>query len=316
MSTLLKEVDARTRLAGANRMEVLLFSLGNDEVYGINVFKVREVMKMPQLTVVPETDRRIEGMANLRGRMVPVVNLREALQIAPTGSEPDAADGKLVVAEYNQSLQGLHVAGVDRIIRISWDAVKPPPALMRHNGAGGSVTAVTTLDNGRTVLILDVEKLLTDICPRDDDEVYGGVSGHAALKAKHVVYADDSLVARTQIRKTLEKLGVIFQQATTGREAWELLKGMADKAQAEGRPVTDDVQLILSDIEMPEMDGFALTKQIRTDGRFGAVPIVLHSSLTGTCNVEKGTAVGATDYVTKFDPKILSEKIARYLQGT
>src|SRR5581483_2500549 len=104
---------------------------------------------------------------------------------------------------------------------------------MRHVGGGGAVTAVTTLEDGRMVLILDVEKVLTDICPRPDEEVYAGVKTADGLKAKRVLFADDSLVARTQIRKTLERLGVSFQQATTGREAWVELQVMADKAKAE-----------------------------------------------------------------------------------
>lgn len=312
MSTLIKEVDARTRLAGANQMELLLFSLGQGEVFGINVFKVREVMKLPPLTKVPETDGRIEGMANLRGRMVPVVDLVLALKMGG-GLDGVKDGGNLIIAEYNQTLQGLHVAGVDRIIRVSWDQVKPPPPLMRHIGGGGAVTAVTTLDDGRMVLILDVEKVLTDICPRPDEEVYAGVRPAEGLKAKHVLFADDSLVARTQIRKTLERLGISFQQATTGKEAWVELQALADKAKAEGKSVRDALHLILSDIEMPEMDGFALTKQIRADHRFEGIPIVLHSSLTGTCNEAKGKAVGATDYVTKFDPNILTEKILKYI---
>ncbi|MDE3118071.1 MAG: chemotaxis protein CheV [Nitrospirota bacterium] len=316
MSTLIKEVDARTRLAGANRMELLLFSLGGEEVFGINVFKVREVMKLPPLTKVPETDGRIEGMANLRGKTVPVVNLLSALKIETTDVQEGAIPaGNLIVAEYNQSLQGLHVAGVDRIIRISWDQVKPPPPLMRNVGGGGAVTAVTTLEDGRMVLILDVEKVLSDICPRPDEEVYAGLKTVEALKARHVMFADDSLVARTQIRKTLERLGITFHQATTGREAWTQLAALADKAQAEGKSIREEVHLILSDIEMPEMDGFALTKQVRSDPRFNGIPIILHSSLTGVCNEEKGKSVGATDYVTKFDPKILTEKILKHIEA-
>ncbi|MDE3019074.1 MAG: chemotaxis protein CheV [Nitrospirota bacterium] len=316
MSTLIKEVDARTRLAGANRMELLLFSLGGEEVFGINVFKVREVMKLPPLTKVPETDGRIEGMANLRGKTVPVVNLLSALKIETADVQEGAIPaGNLIVAEYNQSLQGLHVAGVDRIIRISWDQVKPPPPLMRNVGGGGAVTAVTTLEDGRMVLILDVEKVLSDICPRPDEEVYAGLKTVEALKARHVMFADDSLVARTQIRKTLERLGITFHQATTGREAWTQLAALADKAQAEGKSIREEVHLILSDIEMPEMDGFALTKQVRSDPRFNGIPIILHSSLTGVCNEEKGKSVGATDYVTKFDPKILTEKILKHIEA-
>ena len=311
MSSLMKEVDARTGLAGANTMELLLFHLGESEIYGINVFKVREVMKRPSLTRMPESDPRIEGIANIRGQTVPVVSLHRALGF-PEGK--GCGPENVIIAEYNQSLHGFIVAGVDRIIRISWDQVKAPPPLVQ-NSRGGSVTAVTVLEDGRMVLILDVEKVLADICPQSDEDVYAGVpSRPAGAKSigKRVVFADDSLVARKQIIKTLNHLGLSYVQATTGRDAWDQLVALAEKATAEGRNVRDEIQLILTDIEMPEMDGFTLTKQVTTDSRFAGIPVILHSSLTGSCNAERGKAVGATDYMTKFNPKALAAMLQRY----
>lgn len=239
---------------------------------------------------------------------MPVIGLRKALGL---GELPEAGAGKVIIAEYNKSLQGLHVAGVDRIIRLSWDQVKPPPPLLRNN-AGGAVTAVSILEDGRMVLILDVEKILADLCPQPDEEAFAGVHTEPTLKAKRVLFADDSAVARKQITKTLERLGLSYIQATTGKEAWEQLEALAVQAKAEGRAVRDELQMILTDIEMPEMDGFTLAKQISSDHRFSGIPIIMHSSLTGTCNAEKGKAVGATDYITKFDPKMLAEAILRY----
>ena len=306
MSTLLKEVDARTGLAGANTMELLLFHLGGEEIYGINVFKVREVMKLPTLTRMPEADPRIEGVANIRGKTVPVIGLRPALGLG----EPCAA-GNVIIAEYNRSLQGLHVSGVDRILRISWDRVKAPPPLAQRVG-GGAVTAVTLLEDGRMVLILDVEKILCDICPPAVEELLGAVPAAAAPIAGRVLLADDSAVARRQIAQTLDRLGLSYLQAKTGRDAWSQLTALADSAAASGASVKDDIRLILTDIEMPEMDGFTFTRQVRSDHRFDGIPVLMHSSLTGMCNMEKGKSVGATDYITKFDPKVLAEKIRRY----
>ncbi|MDP1757901.1 MAG: response regulator, partial [Pseudohongiella sp.] len=120
-------------------------------------------------------------------------------------------------------------------------------------------------------------------------------------------------VARTQIRKALEKLGVAYIQTTTGKEAWDYLTELAEEAVNQGLPQVNRIQLILSDIEMPDMDGFTLTKHIRSDPRLAHLPVVLHSSLTGSCNQEKGAQVGATDYVTKFDPKEFSSKLMRYI---
>ena len=316
MSTLINEIDARTRLAGANQMELLLFHLGTGEIFGINVFKVREVMKLPILTRVPESDNRVLGMANIRGTMVPVIALKRTLGLGEHDvdlAHPECKEnGILIITEYNGSLQAFHVAAVDRIIRTSWSQIKTPPALVRENNKG-AVTAVTMLENGRMVLILDVEKLLTDICPRPDEEVYAGLVTKPELQSKCVLFADDSSVARTQIRKALERLGVTYIQTTTGKEAWDCLTAMAEKAVAQGLPQVREIQIILSDIEMPDMDGFTLTKQIRSDPRLAHLPVVLHSSLTGSCNQEKGAQVGATDYVTKFDPKEFSDKLTRYI---
>jgi two-component system chemotaxis response regulator CheV len=311
MSSLIKEVDARTGLAGTNQMELLLFHVGTSEVFGINVFKVREVMKFPALTRLPEADPRVEGMANIRGTTVPVIGLTKIIVGLTEEQGSQLSDGKLIVTEYNGSLQAFHVAGVDRILRLSWTQIKSPPPLVRNN-TKGAVTAVAMLDDGRMVLILDVEKILAEMSPKSDEEVFAGLEVRPETKAKRVLYADDSAVARTQIRKTLERLGIAYIQTTTGQEAWERLLETAEKAAAAGKTVRDEIQIVLSDFEMPDMDGFALTKHIREDPRFMDIPVILHSSLTGNCNKEKGKAVGASDYVTKFDPKVLGEIIARH----
>ena len=283
MSSLIKEVDARTGLAGTNQMELLLFHVGTSEVFGINVFKVREVMKFPVLTRLPEADPRVEGMANIRGTTVPVIGLTKIIVGLTSAQSGQTSEGKLIVTEYNGSLQAFHVAGVDRILRLSWTQIKSPPPLVRNN-TKGAVTAVAMLEDGRMVLILDVEKILAEMSPKSDDEVFAGMELRPEVKNKRVLFADDSAVARTQIRKTLERLSVSYVQATTGQEAWERLLEIADKAMQAGKSVRDEIQIVLSDIEMPDMDGFALTKHIRSDPRFTDIPVILHSSLTGTCN--------------------------------
>jgi two-component system, chemotaxis family, chemotaxis protein CheV len=202
--------------------------------------------------------------------------------------------------------------GVDRIIRLGWDQIKAPPQLVNAKN-GGSVTAVTVLDDSRMVLILDVEKVLSDICPRNEEEFDSKISQEPRMSGKRILFADDSIVARKQIINTLSRMGVNYVQAVTGKDAWENLQSIADKASASGRKVLDEIQLILTDIEMPEMDGFTLTKKVREDLRFHDIPIIMHSSLTGTCNEEKGKSVGATDYVTKFDPKVLADKVIKYI---
>ncbi|MCZ6800879.1 MAG: chemotaxis protein [Nitrospirae bacterium] len=309
MSKWMAEIDQRTRLAGANKMELLMFGLGTEEIYGINVFKIREVMKLPPITKIPDSDPRVLGLVNLRGENIPLVNLRKAIGIP---GDEEESHKKLIITEYNDNKQGFLVAEVDRIIRLSWERIHTPPPMVRSS-TRGAVTAVTKLDDGRMVLILDVEKILAELHPRSDEEMYKNVSEVPKLVGKRVLLADDSLVARKQITKTLERLGVTYDECVTGKEALEFLKVLADEADRVGKPLSDRLQLILTDIEMPEMDGFTLTKNIRSDPRMSSLPILMHSSLSGNCNVEKGKSVGVTDYVTKFDPNVLQEALVKYL---
>ncbi|MCH7614298.1 MAG: chemotaxis protein CheV [Nitrospinae bacterium] len=310
MSNLMTEIDQRTQLAGTNKMELLLFSLGTEEIYGISVFKIREVMKLPAVTKIPDSDHRIIGIVNLRGENIPLVDLKLSIGLGPLDNE----NLKLLITEYNDNKQGFLVASVDRIVRVSWDRVKVPPAMVRTNGQG-VVTAVTQLDDGRMVLILDVEKVLAEILVKSDEELYGGIEVTPLTKGKHVLIADDSLVARKQLSKALDRMGMTYEEATTGKEAWERMQAIAEQAAREDRDVQELVAMILTDIEMPEMDGFTFTKHVRADPRFGNIPILMHSSLSGTCNVEHGKNVGVTDYVSKFDARHLREVVTRVFEA-
>lgn len=306
MSKWMAEIDQRTRLAGANKMELLMFSLGTEEIYGINVFKIREVMKMPAVTKIPDSDPRILGVVNLRGENIPLVDLKAAIGLGPINPE----GAKLVITEYNDNKQGFLVGAVDRIVRMSWDRIQVPPQMIRTSRQG-AVTAVTKLDDGRMVLILDVEKVLAEITEKSDEEIYAGIEATQATKGIHALVADDSMVARKQLTKALDRLGMTYEEVTTGKEAWERMKALAERAEMLNKDFKDVLQLVLTDIEMPEMDGFTFTKHVRSDGRFGNIPILMHSSLSGTCNVDKGKTVGVTDYVTKFDAQQLREVILK-----
>ena len=312
MSSFIQEIDARTQLAGANRFEILLFSMGVSELYGINVFKVREVFSMPRLTHLPETDARIEGLLSVRGTTLPVIDLRQVLSLPDFPREDGKAD-HLIVTEYNRNVQAFHVRHVDRIVRVSWDQVTPPPALVHNTVKPGTITAIAKIDSDLTVLLVDVEKILSDLMPEHEEALVQQVqAAPMALTDKRVLFADDSAVARTQIRKTLTRLGVKTIETTTGQEAWDMLVRIADEAESQHKAVGDILHLVLSDVEMPAMDGFTLTKRIRADARFHDLPIILHSSLTGVCNRDHGKVVGATDYVGKFDPKELSTIVLKY----
>lgn len=308
MAKWMAEIDQRTRLAGANQMELLMFHLGTEEIYGINVFKIREVMQLPLVTRIPDSDPRILGLVNLRGENIALVDLAQAIGLG----RMETAGAKLIIAEYNDNKQGFLVSGVDRIIRMSWEQIKIPPVMVQSSRQG-AVTAVTQLEDGRMVLILDVEKVLAELHPRADDEVLVGIEMVIELAGKRVLVADDSIVARKQIMKTLERLGMKWEETQTGKEALTRLRELADKAEVAGKTIYDYLAGVITDIEMPEMDGFSLTKHIREDPRFQGLPILMHSSLSGECNVEKGKAMGVTDYVTKFQPAELRDKLIKHL---
>jgi two-component system chemotaxis response regulator CheV len=289
-------------------MDLLMFHLGTDETYGINVFKIREVMQMPLVTKIPDSDSRILGLVNLRGENIALIDLAQAIGLGPMQVE----GAKLIIAEYNDNKQGFLVGGVDRIIRMSWERIQIPP-MMVQSSRHGAVTAVTKLEDGRMVLILDVEKVLAELHPRADEEILVGIEMVKELAGKRVLIADDSVVARKQIMKTLERLGMKWEETQTGKEALARLRHLADVAEDAGQSVYEFLAGVITDIEMPEMDGFSLTRYIREDPRLQELPILMHSSLSGQCNIEKGKAMGVTDYVAKFQPTELRDKLIKYL---
>jgi two-component system chemotaxis response regulator CheV len=308
MAKWMAEIDQRTRLAGANQMELLMFQLGTEEIYGINVFKIREVMQMPPVTKIPHSDPRILGLVNLRGENIALVDLAQAIGLASIPVE----GAKLIIAEYNDNKQGFLVGCVDRIIRMSWERIKIPPAMVQSSRQG-AVTAVTQLEDGRMVAILDLEKVLAELHPRADEEIFVGIEMVKELAGKRVLIADDSIVARKQIMKTLERLGMKWEETQTGKEALTRLRHFAEVAEDAGQNIYDFLSGVITDIEMPEMDGFSLTKHIREDSRLQGLPILMHSSLSGQCNIEKGKSMGVTDYVIKFQPQELRDKLIKHL---
>jgi len=311
MGKWMAEIDQRTRLAGTNKMELLLFHLGTEETYGINVFKIREVMKVIPVVKIPDSDPRILGLMNLRGENIGVVDLKYAIglgQLNPVGA-------KLIIAEYNDNKQGFLVAGVDRIIRMSWERIQIPPSMVQSSRQG-AVTAITRLEDGRMVLILDVEKVLAELHPRSEEEILFGIEFVKELAGKRVLVADDSMVARKQIIKMLERLGMKYEETQTGKEALTRLRHYADLSEKMERTIFDFVGGVITDIEMPEMDGFSLTKHIREDPRLQGLPVLMHSSLSGQCNMEKGKTLGVTDYVTKFHPMELRDKLVQHFGQT
>ncbi|HNE43544.1 MAG TPA: chemotaxis protein [Rhodocyclaceae bacterium] len=315
MSDLLKSIDARTKLAGTNKLEILLFFLGEDqrtgrrETYGINVFKVREVMRTPPITAAPDMPSSVEGMVSLRGVLVPVIDLAKYTGIA-TSTPRDI----MIVTEYAGHTQGFLVEGVDTILRLDWSKMRVPPEMLTAQ-TGGLVTAVTELEDGRLVMMMDVERILSETTSYDDEMMYRGVVQVNKPEAT-VFYCDDSSVARRQIERTLAAMGVKSVSAINGRQMWDELEKMASYAQSIGKSAAELISLVLTDIEMPEMDGYILTKRMKSDPRFTGIPVIMHSSLSGMSNQKLGQSVGVDEYVPKFEPLRLSETLSRRLLGS
>jgi len=311
VSELLKKIDARTKLAGTNKLEILLFSLGQDqrtgrkEVFGINVFKVREVMRTPEITSAPEMPASVEGMVSLRGALVPVIDLAKYAGIV-TANKPEI----MIVTEYNGHTQGFLVESVDTILRLDWSAMRVPPDMITNRMAG-LVTAVTELDNNTLVMMMDVEKVLAETSLVDDSHLYINVT--PIKEERMIFFADDSVVARKQIERTLDAMNIKYAQAINGMKAWEELQRMAMQAELAGRKLNEILHLVLTDVEMPEMDGYMLTKMIKSDLRFAGIPVLMHSSLSGVSNQKLGESVGVDAYVSKFEPQKLSMKLREML---
>jgi two-component system, chemotaxis family, chemotaxis protein CheV len=315
MATFIDSIDERTQLAGTNHLEVLLFSLGTndgtgrDEVFGINVFKVREVLNMPEITSAPEMADGVEGFVSLRGDMVPIINLQKFCNLQ-SNDEPRI----LMITEYNTLVQGFLVSAVDTIQRLNWEQVKAPPPLISSR-MGGLVTAVSELPDKRLVMIMDVEKVLADAGGFYDESAFEGIKKVDQSTPRTILFADDSAIARKQITQALDHMGVNHIACVNGAEAWNLLDKMATKCELDERDITTEVQAVLTDVEMPEMDGYVLTQKIKADPRLQHLPVIMHSSLTAAANQSMGKGVGADAYVPKFQPRELAETLESFFEG-
>ncbi len=306
---LLEQVDARTKLAGSNKMEILLFSLGTHELFGINVFKVREILVMPKITGIANAPPQVLGVANIRGQIIPVIDLP-----AMVGCTPKRGHSILMVTEYARTTQAFAVEEVDEIVRLEWSDV-----LAAEGNGGDLVTSIAKLagENGSTrlVQVLDVEQILRSVMPAAANETALDAVGEQVVlpPGSIVLAADDSPVARMLIEQGLGAMGVSFVMTKTGQEAWDRLQSIDDEARAEGRSAADRVALVLTDLEMPVMDGFTLTRNIKQDPRFKSIPVVIHSSLTGSTNEAHVQSVGADAYVAKFVASELASALRKVL---
>jgi two-component system chemotaxis response regulator CheV len=307
MAGILDSVNQRTQLVGQNRLELLLFKLRGRQRFGINVFKVREVLQCPPLTSMPKSNPYIRGVAHIRGQTISVIDLSMAV-----GGRPieNITDSFIIIAEYNRTVQGFLVGGVERIVNMNWGKIMPPPS-----GAGrySYLTAVTEIEN-ELVEILDVEKILNEICPVNTEvsaEVAESGDMQKDLGERIIFIADDSAVARNQVKRALEPLGVQIELAKNGKEALIRLKEIA-KLDCKN-DITERVALLISDVEMPEMDGYTLTAEIKADPKLAPLHVILHTSLSGVFNQAMIEKVGADDFIAKFNPDELATAVKKWV---
>ena len=308
MSGIESTVNQRTQMAGQNRLELLLFGLNDNQEYGINVFKVREVLPCPELTGIPKQTTALKGLAHIRGETIPVIDLSEAIGHGPV-DESMREQSFLIVSEYNRRGLAFLVSRVDRILPAKWDQVSPPPIETKEQNY---LTAVVQHE-GSLIEILDVEQVLSDLIPVNTEVKSAAVTEEVKKSASqyHILVVDDSSVARTQVKKALENLNIKVTTANNGRAALDILTQLADKE----LDLQDLFLMVISDIEMPEMDGYTLVKKIREDNRMKPPYVVLHSSLSGRFNLSMVKRVGADAFIGKFNADELAEAVVERIKS-
>ncbi|MEG5265737.1 chemotaxis protein CheV [Pseudomonas sp. JDS28PS106] len=306
MAGVMDSVNQRTQLVGQNRLELLLFRLDGKQLYGINVFKVKEVLQCPKLTVMPKSSPIVRGVANIRGGTIPIMDLAMA-----TGSAGmiSLVNSFVIITEYNTKVQGFLVHSVERIVNMNWEEIHPPP---KGTGRDHYLTAVTRVDN-QLVEIIDVEKILAEVAPISEDVSAGVIDEEVQHKAVslRVLTVDDSSVARKQVTRCLETVGVEVVALNDGRQALDYLRKLVD----EGKKPEEEFLMMISDIEMPEMDGYTLTAAIRNDPRMQQLHITLHTSLSGVFNQAMVKKVGADDFLAKFRPDDLAARVVARIKA-
>ena len=308
MAGVLASVDQRTQLVGENRLELLLFRLHSMQVFALNVFKIREVIEVPKLNKMPGAHYNMRGVTNYRGQSIPIIDLRNAINMPATRPVADRREN-VIITEYNRSVQGFYVGEVLNIVNTSWSEIQAPPlSAGRHN----YLTAITRIDiqgQQQLVEIIDVEKVLAEIIDYDvsiseqtlDTQLLPRMAG------QKVLIVDDSSTARNQCRQTLEQLGLEIIEDKNGAEALARLKNWAEQ----GIRVADELLLMITDAEMPEMDGYRLTAEVRDDPRMQDLHIVLNTSLSGNFNNAMVKKVGCDGFISKFQPDLLVDEVQK-----
>ena len=298
--------------AGTNELEIVEFYLDEEEAdgssykgyYGVNVAKVLEIIRLPKVTELPEVrDAAVLGAFNLRSKVIPLVDL--SLWLGKTRGRNQDSDAKVIVTEFNNVTTAFMVSGVNRIHRISWEEVDPPNAYV-SSLTNNTITGVVKLE-GRIIFLLDLERIVGALNPQLALRLDEAIDWKAGGRYRALV-ADDSTVIREMLKDLLQRANFEVEAVINGKEAWIRLEDIRRKCEEEGKPIESYVQCIVSDIEMPQMDGHNLCKRIKEDPVLKRLPVILFSSLITDKLRHKGEAVGADDQISKPEVTHLAQR--------
>ncbi len=304
---------------GTNQMELVdfrMYELREDGkiyegIYGINIAKVKEIIKYPNLIKIPSKDSLIEGIYNLRGEVIPIVSLAKWLGI---NEPPDIKTKKVIITIFNNITVGFIVHDAKRIRRISWRFVKPPSEVLRHQ-YGNKIVGTINLDEEHVMIILDFESICEELGIFSEDDVRrikdAALQGAKDKQKKaKILIADDSATARKIIKAAVEPLSEKIIEAKDGQEAWDLLNKLYEDT---GGKIEDAIDIIITDVEMPNMDGYRFTKLVKEDERFKRIPVIMNTSLSGSANLQKAKEVGVDDFCTKFIAEEFTKAVLKHI---
>ncbi len=315
-----KELLPKILETGANELEIVDFRMYElqpdgsiyEWILGVNVAKVKEVIFRPkEIVKAPGLPPEAEGLAKIRGKMVPIISLARWMKI----KEPEGAGKYVIVMEFLREIIGVVVHEARRIRRIKWADIKRPPQSVLDR-LGGKVVGVVEIESDKLLLLLDFEGILDELgmIKIFGAEEKGRAEDFGIERKGHydILILDDSPVARRIIRKILESDGHRVYEAQNGIEGLQMLYRWLDEAKATGKDITDFVQLIISDIEMPGMDGLTFTRKVKEDPQLSRIPVVINTSLSDKANVDKSRFVGADAHLVKFDAPNLIKLVHQY----
>lgn len=298
MSSIIEEAEQRTNLSLSNQMEMLVFRLTDKQLYGINVFKIIEIVECPKrIDRMPESHPAIRGVVDFRGKAIVVIDLSKAVGLPAKNTVDELA--YLIICEYNRQLTAFIIDSPDTLMTRSWSDIHKPKGVRAK-----SLVAIAYNDDNEAVMLLDIETILVEVVGLDkglDGPTRAGDSRN--WSSLRILLVDDSRTALLMLQTLLDTLGCGHTSVQSASEALDFLRF----GQEEGGALVD---MVISDIEMPGMDGFTLTRTIREIPAFRDLKIMLHSSMSNPTNLIKAKQVGANDFVAKFDPAFLAERIA------